>query len=152
VKSAFKLSCSEENAERFLTWIKTRGGVASWPSVNLSNPAASWSTPVNNAQGKPTAKPTWEADSKPSVVVTDPAEVGVFRAKEVARFHVAVRLGSQGFAVKLTDGATRRVRAAVSKAGDGAYHEFDYAAQEAIIFASDGERSLVEWAAERGLS
>jgi len=33
-----------EHATKMLGWLQTRGGIAVWPSVNLSNPGASWST------------------------------------------------------------------------------------------------------------
>ena len=52
---------------------------------------------------------------------------------EVKRFRVGVRWGSQGFTLKVTDGGSRRIRREVSKAGDGAYHVFDYMTQEAVI-------------------
>jgi hypothetical protein len=46
---------SPETAAKALEWIKTRGGLAIWQSVNLSNPGASWSTPatilVRNVNG-----------------------------------------------------------------------------------------------------
>ena len=40
---------------------------------------------------------------------------------EVKRFHVAVRLGSQGFSLKVSDGGSRRIRREVAKAGAGAF-------------------------------
>jgi hypothetical protein len=55
-------------------------------------------------------------------------------AVEVKRFHIGVRLGSQGFIVKLTDGATRRVWKEIAKAGEGSFCRFDYGTQEAVIY------------------
>lgn len=52
---------------------------------------------------------------------------------EVKRFHIGLRMGSQGLIVKVTDGGTRRIRHEVAKAGDGAYYTFDYGTQEAVI-------------------
>ena len=61
--SQFKHTCAPENAPKFLDWIKNRGGVAVWKSINLSNPDASWSTPatissndVPDRQATPCAK------------------------------------------------------------------------------------------------
>jgi len=132
-----KLTVSPENADRFRDWLQNRGGLAIWRSVNLSNPGASWTTPA-----LPTPKPTWEADSHPERIVTDPAEVEVVEPREVRRFHVAVRRGSQGFTLKLTDASTRKVRAAVEKAGDEAWYVFDYSTQEAVILVPGETRPL----------
>jgi hypothetical protein len=55
-------------------------------------------------------------------------------------------MGSQGLSIKVTDGGTRRIRAAVAKAkeqyGD-AWYEFDYGNYEnAVILAPDKSISL----------
>jgi len=144
---SFKHTCTIENAPRFAEWIKTRGGVAVWRSVNLSNPGASWSTPALTVEGEPTPKPTWQADSQPESVFTDPADIGVSIDKEVKRFHVAVRPGSNGLSLKVSDGGSRRIRKEVEKAGEGAYHVFDYYDYDnAVIMAPAGESvSLKQW-------
>ena len=110
------IECIEDNAEKFRDWIKNRGGVAKWESVNLSNPGASWSTPAQTAEGEPMGKPTWQAGNHPAEIVTDEKDVQVIVPKEVKRFHVGIRRGSQGFSFKLTDAASRRLRNAVEKA------------------------------------
>jgi hypothetical protein len=53
---------------------------------------------------------------------------------EVKRFHVAVRIGGQGFCLKVTDGGTRRIWRELAKAGTGSFYEFDYNTQEAVIY------------------
>jgi len=54
-------------------------------------------------------------------------------------------------AIKVTDGGTRRIRAEVEKAGDGAYHEFDYDDyKNAVIMAPEKEMSLSAYAKEKG--
>lgn len=160
----YKHSCNIANAPKFADWIANRGGIAVWQSVNLSNPGASWSTPATIRKGDchtgpgqeyrdtaldaddivPYPKPTWQAGNEPTVI-TDPAEVEVYESKEVKRFRVGVRMGSQGFTLKVTDGGTRRIREAVAKAGEGAFHGFDYDTQEAIIYAATTIGSLKEW-------
>ncbi len=135
--------CDPENAGKFKAWIATRGGVAVWRSINLSNPGGSWSTPALAADGGPMRKPTWEAESAPSRIITDPAEILVTVPREVKRFHVAVRRSSMS--LKCTDGATRKIRAAVDKAGDKAWYEFDYGTQEAVILVPDREVTLDQW-------
>lgn len=47
--------------------------------------------------------------------------------------------------IKCTDAATRRIRAEVAKAGDGAYYVFDYATQEAVIMKPESQVSLLEF-------
>src|SRR5262245_8279659 len=124
-----------EHATKMLDWLQTRGGIAIWPSVNLSNPGASWSTPALKEDGSPMTKPTWQAANEPERIITSIDDVMVSIDKEVKRFRVGVRMGRQGFSLKVTDGGTRRIRAAVAKAGEGAYHSFDYETQEAVIMA-----------------
>jgi len=141
--------CTHENAPKFLEWIRNRGGVAVWRSVNLSNPGASWSTPALDLEGKPYPKPTWEADSKPEAVFTNPADIIVTFDKEVKRFHVAVRMGGQGFMVKVTEASSHKIHKAVEKAGKGAYYRFDYDTQEAVIYVPVREITLEQWTQEQ---
>jgi len=138
-----KHECAPENATKMLQWIKTRGGVAIWRSVNLSNLGASWSTPALTPEGQPYPKPTWQADSKPERIITDATEIEVVTRKEVRRFHVGVR--QAGLAFKLTDASSRRLRDAVAKAGKDASHAFDYEAQDAIVTVPDKRVLLSEW-------
>lgn len=139
-----KHSVAPENVLKFREWFATRGGLAIWHSINLSNPSGSWTTPALAVDGTPTLKPTWQAADAPERLITDPSEVVVTVAKEVKRFHVAVKRGG-GLMLKLTDGGTRKVRAAVAKAGPDAWHEFDYTTQEAVIFVPGIEVPLPEW-------
>ena len=138
---------ASDNAQQIWQWLQTRGGLAIWPSINLSNFDKSWTTPLNNADGTPKTKPTWEADSKPSRVITDPAEVVVAVDEEVKRFRIGVRMGSQGMTLKVTDGGTRRIRAAVAKAGEHAHYRFDYETQEAVILKPKSETPIAEYVA-----
>lgn len=141
--------CNIENAERFLDWIKNRGGIAIWESINLSNPGASWSTPAQT-DGKPTTKPNWQCANQPARIVTSTDDVEVAFDKEVKRFHVATRMGSQGLMIKVTDGGSRKIRKEVEKAGKGAYHVFDYGSYEnAVIMAPEKTLSLTEWEQEQ---
>jgi hypothetical protein len=135
------------NAERMWGWLQTRGGIAVWPSIDLSDLGKSWSTPANQEDGTPTTKPHWKSGSTPRII-TDPAEVEVSVDREVKRFHIGVRMGAQGLALKVTDGGTRRIRKEVAKAGLNAYYEFDYSTQEAVIFASDKVVPLAEYIAK----
>lgn len=140
-----------ENAAMILDWIRTRGGIAIWDSANLSNPGASWTCPVNDEAGNPKGKPTWEA-GKIERVITDPAEVDVVAPKEVKRFRVGVRMGSQGFMMKVTDGGSRRIRKEVDKAQEkhgSAWHVFDYGTQEAVILVPDQTVPLLEFVQEK---
>jgi hypothetical protein len=143
--------CTAENAQRFWDWLTTRGGLAIWGSVNLSNPGRTWTAPHLDPQGLPKDKPNWQCGSSPIRIITDPSEVLVSMDAEVKRFHVAIRRGSQGLTMKLTDASTIKVRKAEEKAGEGAYHLFDYESQEAVIMAPVSEQTLKCWAHEKGL-
>jgi len=155
----YEHACSIENADKFAAWIKDRGGVAIWESVNLSDPGKSWSTPATirkgDCQGQtgdeiiPYPKPTWQAADTPKII-TDPALIEVYEPKEHKRFHVALRMGAQGLTLKCTDASSARIRREVKKAGEGAYYVFDYETQEAVIFATETIGSLKEWIEKHG--
>lgn len=127
------------NAARIYDWLKTRGGLAVWGSVNLSDPTKSWTAPLNDDNGVRKTKPRWECTTEPVRIITDPAEVMVSVPKEVDRFRVAVRMGAQGFMLKLTDASGRKLNARKEKAhakhNTTVFHEFDYNTQEAVIYA-----------------
>lgn len=133
-----------DNAPRFAVWIRERGGIAVWRSADLSDPLKSWCTPALT-DGKPTPKPTWQARDTPEIV-TDPAEIMVYESHELKRFHVGVRRGAQGFMLKLTDAATRRVRREIETSGPGSYYDFDYADyKNCVIYTTRDLETLKEW-------
>jgi hypothetical protein len=141
--------CSAEDAEKLAGWLKERGGLAIWYSRNLSNPGASVTTPALTPEGKPYARPGWQYGDQPDRNIADAAEVQVAEDREVRRFRVGIRRGDQGLCLKVTDGGSRRIRAAVAKAGKGAYYVFDYSTQEAVILAPKRFLPLVEWLKEK---
>lgn len=130
-------TCTPENAQTFHHWITAWGGVAIWPSENLSDPGRSWSTPAKDPNGNPAPKPNWAAANQPERVITDLKDVDVITYKEFRRFRVGVRMGTQGLCLKVTDGGTRRIRSALCRAGEGATYRFDYETQEAVIEVPD---------------
>lgn len=133
---------SEENAERIADWLE-RGTVSLYTSVNFSNMGIQWLVPSD------LGKPDWQAADKPDRVMTIDDFV-VVKFKEVKRFRVGIRMGGQGLMFKVTDGGTRRIRAEIMKAGKGAFHNFDYSTQEAVIWKVDGEPiPLVKWLKNR---
>ena len=135
-----------EDAPKIWDWIHNRGGIAIWKSINLSNWGASWTTPcMNETRDSMTEKPNWQCSNVPDRIIVDPTEIIVSRDKEVKRFHVGVRVSGNGLMLKVTDGGTRRIRNAVAKAGEGAYHVFDYMTQEAIIMAPNEQMSMADW-------
>lgn len=142
---------ASQDAERIWDWLTTRGGLALWKSINLSNPGASWTAPLLGPHGETKAKPNWQCDSEPYRIITDPDEVSVVVDREVKRFKIHTRMGSQGLTLKLTAASTRRVEREVAKAGEGAHYVFDYATDEAVILAPESEQTLKSWAHERGL-
>ncbi len=132
-----KHQITSENIGKIREWIRTRGGIAIWGSVNFNDLGKTWTTPVNGPDGQPVGKPHWGATDQPIRIITSEDDVEVCIDKEVKRFHVAIRRGAQGFMMKLTDASSDKVKRAVSKAGVGAYHVFDYETQEAVIMAPD---------------
>ena len=133
------------NADRVWRWFQERGGIAVWKSVDFATAGQSWTTPLRDAEGQLTKKQSWRMEESPSLVITDPAEVVVDVPREVKRFRVAVRVGGQGLLVKCTDAASRRIRRECEKAGEGAWHEFDYEMQEAVIFVPGESQPLPEY-------
>ena len=138
-----KYQCRPQDAARIREWIATRGGILIWKSLNLSNPTGSWTTPALDSEGRPYGKPTWQAANVPSRHITSMDEVEVVEPKLVKRFHVGVRRAD--LSLKVTDAGSRRIRAAVEKAGDGAYYEFDYGQQDALIYVPARVVPLAEW-------
>ena len=145
-----KLQVNESNAERMWTWLMDRGGIAVWSSINLANPGASWRTPAFTDENPPVLypKPNWQVSNTPQII-TDPAEVEVTEDEEVNRFHVAVRMSSNGLTMKVTDGGSRRIKRAVAKAGEGAYYEFDDETQEAVIYRPKSVVPIADWISRR---
>jgi hypothetical protein len=47
----------------------------------------------------------------------------------------------------LTEGSAKKMFRAVQKAGDGAYHIFDYSTQQAVIMKPVSKQTLAEWMA-----
>lgn len=142
----YDLEVTDYNADKVLDWMKNRGGVAVWRSVNLSNLGTSWTTPALTGEGKPSGKPSWQAANEPDKVIADPSRIAVVGEKVVRRFHVGTRMAGSGMALKVTDGGTRRIHAAVAKAGPDAYYRFDYGSYEnAVIVVPEFKCSLDKW-------
>lgn len=141
-----KITVNEENARKMKSWIDTRKGVAVWPSIDLSDPSFQMLSPVVDPLGNAYKKPSWKCSNTPTII-TDPKDILVSVDKEHKRFHVAVRNGSNGFSLKVTDGGTRRIRSEVEKAGNGAYYVFDYSDyKNAVIMKPEGKSiPLSEW-------
>jgi hypothetical protein len=138
-----------QNAPKMLEWIASRGGIAVWKSQDLGNLGQGWTTPAKQENGEDMQPPTWQCKGQIPRVITDPEEIEVCIDKEVKRFHVAVRRGD-GFSFRCTDASSRKVKQAVEKAGNGAYHVFDYSTQEAVIMIPVSVITLAQWAKDNG--
>jgi hypothetical protein len=137
-----------DNAEKITDWLRNRGGIAIWQSIDLGRAGQTLTTPVNTSTGEPCPKPAYWVGESPACIITDFADVLISKDVEVKRFHVAVRTGDNGLRIKCTDGATRRIRAAVAKAGEDAYYVFDYMTQEAVILKPEAQLPLLDYLAE----
>lgn len=112
----YKVECTEENAPKFLKWVRERGGVALWKSVNLSNPSASWTTPATIRKGDcegqegdeiiPYPKPNWQVGAPE--VITDAKDIGVYADELYKAIPVALKLSGMNYV--LTDGSNRKVK------------------------------------------
>jgi hypothetical protein len=124
--------------EKFLDWIKNRGGVQVWRNLNLSNPdAGNQYTPYLNITRDVQDAPHWSVGR--GELITDITRFRFVKGfKEVKRFHVGVRMGGNGLSVKVTDGGSRRIRAALDKYPGSVYH-FDYEYQDAVIEVPEWE-------------
>lgn len=111
MSTTYKVECHRDNAARFTDWLANRGGIAVWPSLDLRNAGASCSTPALTLTGEPTTRPGWSYASTPSVIVTDPADVGVYDETLFKAIRVSLRRGTNGLSLKLTDTSQRRVDA-----------------------------------------
>ena len=141
------------NADQVWRWFQERGGIAVWKSVDFSTAGQSWTTPLHDAEGQADEEAELAHGGKPSLVITDPAEVVVDVPKEIKRFRVAVEAGSQGLLLKCSDAASRRIRRECEKAGEDSWYEFDYGTQEAVIFVPGESQPLPEYVRGRmGLS
>lgn len=138
------LTIESRNAMIIKSWFETRGGIAVWHGLNLSN-IRQLITPLHDEEGKRYTKPSWDMPNEPSEIITDISQVQVGVDKEVRRFHVAIRRSSNGLMLKCTDASSVKVRAAVEKAGKNAYHKFDYETQEAVIYKQESMVSLCDW-------
>lgn len=134
-----------EDAAMMWDWLQNRGGLAVWQSINLSNPGASWTTPVLDSEGNLSSKPSWQADNVPARIIFRPEDVLVIKYEEVKRFHVAIRVSGNGLMLKCTSGSSERIERAVRKAGKDACYRFDYETQEAVIFAPVDQFTLLDW-------
>ncbi len=117
-----KLRIKPEVVDRARAWLVGRGGIAVWKSIWLSDPGLLVLTPALT-DGKPTPKPSWQLGDE-AEVITDGSGVGVVIPKEVRRFRIHVRMGSNGLLIKLTDHSSELVRKMLAKYGEDAWHEF----------------------------
>ncbi len=135
------------NAAQIWKWFQERGGIAVWKSVDMSNPGRSWTTPIKDAEGNPTPRQDWRMEQAPSLTITEPAEVVVDVPKEIKRFRVAIKAGSQGLSLKCSDASSRRIRRECAKAGEESWYEFDFSTQEAVVFVPGESKPLPEYIA-----
>jgi hypothetical protein len=135
------LTISIENASLIATWIKTREGVVVWKSIDLSDPHKEMLTP-----GDKLLKPHWKMANQPAYIIKEAKDITVITAKELKRFHVATRMSGNGMSMKCTDASSRRIEAAVTKAGEGAFYVFDYGDEKnCVIMVPDKTISLTEY-------
>jgi hypothetical protein len=122
---------------KFEEWIAKRDGVAVWENVSLSGPLHGTTfTPRLDKDGKEYGSPHWSLGLKETI--RDIARFRFAKAmREVRRLRIHLRMGSQGLIIKLTDHSSKRVRAAMDKAGKDAGYHFE--GDEAVITVPEWE-------------
>lgn len=99
--SPFKIERPIADASKMRQWLDTRGGIAIWKSINLSNPGTQWLMPADV-----TEKPSWQCANDPEIV-TSAADVGIYTETLYKAFRVSLR--QAGMAFKLTDHSQKRL-------------------------------------------
>ena len=122
--------------EKFETWIKERGGVRVWDNINLSDWRAGPIFTPAQTDGKPTDPPHW--GRRQGELITDIARFRFVKTmKEIRRFRVAVRMGSQGFSLKCTDASSDKVIRECTRVQEltvrSPCYYFHYETQECVI-------------------
>lgn len=144
-------SVTHESATTVASWFVDYRGAILWKSHDLSNPGKTWWTPqylkAPPSKGLPcgATPPHWSAASP--VTYTHPHDIDVVTGHRFKKFRVALRRGSQGLKIKLTDASTARVNKALADAARKSSHgdswnTFDYETQEAEIFYAQKVQTL----------
>src|ERR1017187_7733431 len=96
--------------EKFIDWINSRGGVQFWHNANLSDPTAGdVFTPALTTEGTTSQSPRWSHPTKGELVQDISHFKFATKLQEVDRFKIAVRIGSNGFMINLTDASSKRL-------------------------------------------
>ena len=150
-KPVYETSITKEQAQLVWTWVNERGGVAIWHSQDLGN-LTSVQTPRLTAEQAAVARPGWQYRNVPDHVVTEPAKIEVFEAVPVCSVRIGIKRGS-GLSMVLTDASSAKLKAALAKIGEGAYHVFDFndkGQRVAVIKVPKTLGSLADYAKEQG--
>jgi hypothetical protein len=104
-----------DNAPKIWDWLHTRGGIAVWENQLIGDrSSSSATTPVTHADGRPATSPSWKCPGPPWII-TDPAEVVVVTDTILETVEIKVRLGSEGYLLKVTDASHRNMDRKVQK-------------------------------------
>lgn len=85
-----------EHAGKYRDWLRHRGGLAVWSSANFADRGSTAVTPAD------ALSPGWQYPGPP-LIVTDPAQVGIYTEVLYKRVRVALRVSGNGLSMKLTD-------------------------------------------------
>lgn len=108
---------SADIAPKIIDWMKTRGGVEVWKSLDLATPGKELMTPLLTEEGTPReGKPHWSVGEEPTKVITKLEDLEVVVTREVKRFRVGLKRARGGTMFKCTDAASARIRRECEKA------------------------------------
>lgn len=116
MQEKFLLQTTAKNAAKLAAWIEHRGGVAVWPSVDLSDPDKQLLTPALT-DGEPTARPHWKCATEAKLVTTTD-QVGIYQESTFREFTVAIRRSDNGLSAKLTDASQAKVERVIAQCKD----------------------------------
>ncbi len=145
---AATVEVAPEKALHAARWLRLLGGVAVWGCLDLATPGRRFYTPATLTDGTPSPQPHWSATDKPECIITDASAIDVVERHEMKRIRIAVRKGAYGMRLKLTAHSSRKLEAALAKAGEGASYTFE--GNSAIIHAVAHRTSLDKWLRENG--
>lgn len=120
----------ESIVPNIVMFITQRDGAEVWESA-LIGQSRTMFLPVKDKDGKAECvKPHWSCQDKPTRVLTKLEEVEVSVTREVKRVKLALRMGSQGMSLKLTDGSKRKCEKAVDAATEWTCKKCNFRAPE----------------------
>lgn len=118
------ISIDPNDAEKIRGWIRSRGGVAIWRSLDLGAPGETF-TPALAEDGAPMGPPGWQYEKAPTAVLTSEEAVTVQTKRHVKDVPIGIERGC-GLTLVLTSASRRRLKDALERIEEAAWYEFGF--------------------------